>query len=105
MAINSDVDIPLAIEKLGKKPAVLALSNSNPPHTITVWTGGDARPSDSEINTAWNSYKTDQAAVKYKSDREKEYPSWKDQLDKIYHSGVDAWKVDIKAIKDKYPKS
>ena len=68
MAINSDVDIPLAIEKLGKKPAVLALSNSNPPHTITVWTGGDARPSDSEINTAWNSYKTDQAAVKYKSD-------------------------------------
>ena len=28
-----------------------------------------------------------------------------DQLDKIYHSGVNAWKADIKAIKDKYPKS
>jgi len=27
-----------------------------------------------------------------------------DQLDKIYHSGVNAWKADIKAIKDKYPK-
>ena len=37
--------------------------------------------------------------------RQAEYPSIEDQLDKIYHSGVDAWKVDIKAIKDKYPKT
>ena len=37
--------------------------------------------------------------------RSKEYPPLEDQLDKIYHSGVDAWKADIKAIKDKYPKS
>ena len=44
------------------------------------------------------------AAVKYKRDRAAEYPTWQDQLDKIYHSGVDAWKTDIKAIKDKYPK-
>tara|TARA_B100001059_G_scaffold168795_1_gene168620 strand:+ start:736 stop:1353 length:618 start_codon:yes stop_codon:yes gene_type:complete len=33
-----------------------------------------------------------------------EYPSIEDQLDKIYHSGITAWKKDIKAIKDKYPK-
>ena len=44
------------------------------------------------------------AAVKYKRDRAAEYPTWQDQLDKIYHSGIDAWKADIKAIKDKYPK-
>jgi hypothetical protein len=44
------------------------------------------------------------AATQYQRDREKEYPSWQDQLDKIYHSGIDAWKADIKAIKDKYPK-
>ena len=37
--------------------------------------------------------------------REKEYPPLQDQLDKIYHSGVNAWKADIKVIKDKYPKS
>ena len=36
--------------------------------------------------------------------REPEYPSIADQLDKIYHSGVTAWKKDIKEIKDKYPK-
>ena len=34
-----------------------------------------------------------------------EYPSIADQLDKIYHSGVTAWKKDIKEIKDKYPKA
>jgi len=37
--------------------------------------------------------------------RAPEYPSIKDQLDKIYHSGVAAWKKDIKEIKDKYPKA
>jgi uncharacterized protein (UPF0335 family) len=34
-----------------------------------------------------------------------EYPSIEDQLDKIYHSGVAAWKKDIKEIKDRYPKA
>ena len=37
--------------------------------------------------------------------RQAEYPPIEDQLDKIYHGGVDAWKADIKAIKDKYPKT
>ena len=43
-------------------------------------------------------------ATKYQRDRAKAYPSWQDQLDKIFHSGIDAWKADIQAIKDKYPK-
>ena len=37
--------------------------------------------------------------------RSKEYPSIEDQLDKIYHSTLTAWKADIKAVKDKYPKT
>ena len=41
----------------------------------------------------------------YTEARAAEYPPIVDQLDKIYHSGVDAWKADIKAIKDKYPKT
>mgnify|MGYP003137512426 CR=1 FL=1 len=44
------------------------------------------------------------AATEYQRQRREEYPSWEDQMDKIYHSGLDAWKADIKAIKDKYPK-
>ena len=40
----------------------------------------------------------------YKEQRAAEYPSYPDQFDKIYHSGVAAWKTQIKTIKDKYPK-
>ena len=40
----------------------------------------------------------------YQKSRKLDYPPIEDQLDKIYHSGIDAWKVDIKAVKDKYPK-
>ena len=49
------------------------------------------------IDDAWT-------AEEYKRNRAAVYPSWQDQLDKIYHSGVNAWKADIKPIKDKYPK-
>ena len=41
----------------------------------------------------------------YSQQRAAEYPSIVDQLDTIYHNGIDAWKESIKAIKDKYPKA
>ena len=44
-------------------------------------------------------------AKKYQRDRAAEYPSVVDQLDDIYHNGIDAWKATIKTTKDKYPKS
>ena len=40
----------------------------------------------------------------YARDRAKSYPSIADQLDDIYHNGIDAWKETIKTTKDKYPK-
>ena len=42
--------------------------------------------------------------LKYQEQRAAEYPSVVDQLDLIYHSCIDAWKVKIKETKDKYPK-
>ena len=41
----------------------------------------------------------------YAEKREAEYPSTADQLDDLYHNGIDGWKTTIKAVKDKYPKS
>ena len=32
------------------------------------------------------------------------YPAIPEQLDNIFHNGVDAWKADIQAIKDEFPK-
>ena len=49
--------------------------------------------------------RTELAKEDYKSKRAAEYPSVVDQLDLIYHSGIDAWKAKIKETKDKYPKT
>jgi hypothetical protein len=43
-------------------------------------------------------------AKAYSRKRAAEYPSIADQLDDIYHNGIDAWKATIKTTKDKYPK-
>ena len=40
----------------------------------------------------------------YKDLRAQAYPSIKDQLDDIFHNGLDGWKETIQAVKDKYPK-
>jgi hypothetical protein len=40
----------------------------------------------------------------YARNRKAEYPTIADQLDDIYHNGIDAWKATIKVTKDKYPK-
>jgi hypothetical protein len=42
--------------------------------------------------------------LKYKSQRAAAYPSIADQLDTIYHNGIDAWKAEIAAVKTEYPK-
>ena len=44
-------------------------------------------------------------AVKYQEDRRTAYPAMGDQLDYIYHNGIDKWKTDIvDPVKAKYPK-
>jgi hypothetical protein len=40
----------------------------------------------------------------YQRKRAAEYPSYADQFDTIFHDGIDAWKAQIQAVKDKYPK-
>jgi hypothetical protein len=42
--------------------------------------------------------------IDYKYNRRNEYPSIEEQLDTIFHDGLDVWKEQIQAIKDKYPK-
>ena len=58
----------------------------------------------SKIDAARTTINSELAATKYQRDRAAEYPSIEDQLDNIYHNGIDVWKATIKTIKDKYPK-
>ena len=104
MAINSDTDITRALIQLGKSEKnFYRLDQSVPPHKIIEWDSAnkDKQPTDDELNAAYIAWKK---AEEYKISRAAEYPSVVDQLDLIYHSGVDAWKAKIKETKDKYPK-
>ena len=67
---------------------------------------GGSKPSESDctnglkaLQDAW-----DLENDSYKSKRRTEYPSIVDQLDDIYHNGIDGWKATIKTTKDKYAK-
>jgi hypothetical protein len=40
----------------------------------------------------------------YKEQRAKAYPSIADQLDLLYHGGMEAWKAAITAVKTEFPK-
>jgi hypothetical protein len=53
---------------------------------------------DMDAVNAW----TDPEA--YKAKRQQAYPSIADQLDLIYHQGLDAWKSAIQAVKEEFPK-
>jgi hypothetical protein len=44
------------------------------------------------------------ASQSYIAKRQAEYPAITEQLDTIFHEGLDAWKAQIQAVKTKYPK-
>jgi hypothetical protein len=73
--------------------------------TATVIRGDEAFDVDG------NPVAYDEAAVQayidsnaYKELRAAAYPSMADQLDLLYHGGMDAWKAAITAVKEEFPK-
>jgi hypothetical protein len=54
-------------------------------------------PSEEEVNQKI-------AQLQWEDDRKNNYPSIADQLDDIFHNGLDGWKATIQETKDKYPK-
>ena len=82
-----------------------ALQNDSSGDYIKSWNvSGLAKPSDEQIATYESSGNDEEALNVILSNRRNEYPSMADQLDDIYHNGIDAWKATIKVTKDKYPK-
>ena len=69
-----------------------------------TWLNGTAVISKSDIQAKQAELKTAYDAKEYQRKRAKEYPSVADQLDDLYHNGIDGWKATIKVTKDKYPK-
>ena len=83
----------------------IELKNDGAGEFIDTWNvSGLAKPSDSQIASYETAGDTAETLLGVLNKRKKEYPSIADQLDKIYHEGIDEWKKVIKATKDKYPK-
>jgi hypothetical protein len=75
------------------------------PSVVTI--RGDIAYDKDEQEVAYNSNAVEAlvASEAYKDLRAAQYPAIADQLDYIYHNGIDAWKTDmIDPVKTKYPK-
>ena len=73
---------------------------------LIIHDASKSKPSEADCNNGLKALQDawDLENNSYKSNRKSEYPSMADQLDDIYHNGIDGWKATIKATKDKYPK-
>jgi len=69
-----------------------------------TWHNGTTPISEADIKAKQAELQTDYDNKEYQRKRAAEYPTIKDQLDDIYHNGIDGWKTTIKSVKDKYPK-
>ncbi len=61
-------------------------------------------PTEEEIELEIERLKEEYDNLEYQRLRKKEYPSIEDQLDMIYHQGIEGWKREIDKVKNKYPK-
>ena len=96
------MDIAKAIKSINPSAQ---FSYSDEDFSTLNWLNGTTPISKSDIQAKQTELQADYDAKQYQRDRAKEYPSIVDQLDDIYHNGINAWKATIKVTKDKYPKS
>ena len=83
----------------------IILQNDGSGDYIKTWgVSGLAEPTDEHLTSYEDAANTQEALNTILSNRRNAYPSIADQLDDIYHNGIDGWKATIKVTKDKYPK-
>ena len=72
---------------------------------VLVWEDEEqVQPTEEELTAEIARLQAEYDSQDYARKRQKEYPSLSDQLDEIYHNGIDSWKATIRAVKEKYPK-
>lgn len=98
--MRNKIEIGDALSSLHPGSQYAVLDNS----TIEWLSEDIPQPTQAEIDTEVARLQAEYDNAQYARDRAAAYPSIEDQLDKIYHSGINAWKADIKAVKDTYPK-
>ena len=96
------MDISKALLSLA--PGASWSMNADDYNQIT-WNSTDIpKPTEEEIVQKVAELEYQEEVNEYQRQRAREYPSYADQFDQIFHEGVDAWKRTILDIKKKYPK-
>lgn len=94
-----------AIANLRPKANFRVVAQSDMTTMVVEWLDTEqTQPTDAEITAEITRLEADYAAKQYQRDRAAAYPSIADQLDLLYHQGIDGWKAAIDAIKQEYPK-
>jgi hypothetical protein len=68
------------------------------------WLTDGVQPTEAEITAEVARLQAEYDNNAYQRQRATAYPSIADQLDTIYHEGLDAWKATILAVKEEFPK-
>jgi hypothetical protein len=69
-----------------------------------VYHDGQTPPTEEQIQAKIAELQAAYDSKQYQRDRASAYPSTADQLDMLYHQGIDGWKAEIKKVKDAHPK-
>ena len=72
--------------------------------TLEWLDANQTQPTEAEIEAEVTRLQAEYDNNEYQRQRASAYPSIADQLDKIYHEGIDAWKAQIAAVKQELPK-
>jgi len=102
--MNLNIDITNALTSL--VPGAKWVFQGEVTYENLTWLDTEiAKPSKAALDAEIARLQAEYDAKEYQRNRAAEYPSIVDQLDKIFHDGIDEWKETIQAVKDKYPKS
>jgi hypothetical protein len=102
------MDIKICLNRLNKFPESLTLTQSNPPHEIVRWEGGDPQPTEAELQAAWNAYQAEGGTEKIEA-KEKRASAYRSEADPLFFKAqrgeatTDEWTAKVAEIKARFP--
>ena len=77
---------------------------SDGPISALRFHSGQTPPSEEAIQSKLKELQAEYDSKKYQRDRAEAYPPLEEQMDLLFHGGIDALKAELKKTKDKFPK-
>ena len=90
------------LDPTGLLPIGITPNNKGEPdYSLLVWESENVpKPTEEEFAEAI----TQAQAMTYKTERRNAYPTIAEQLDLIFHGGIEQWRAEVQSVKDMYPK-